>query len=81
MGKFTEIRNEIIRKLVEVLCEVHGLVSTPSYHTSLRRVKQRIMSMVLLWDMDEVERSGLKIYTNRFGRKFTTNRWRRGRRY
>ena len=33
MGKFTEIRNEIIRKLVEVLCEVHGLVSTPSYHT------------------------------------------------
>ena len=33
MGKFTEIRNEIIRKLVDALYEVHGLVSTPSYHT------------------------------------------------
>ena len=33
IGKFTEIRNEIIRKLVDALYEAHGFVSTPSYHT------------------------------------------------
>ena len=33
IAKFTEIRNEIIRKLVDALYEAHGLVSTPSYHT------------------------------------------------
>ena len=33
IGKFTEIRNEILRRLVDTLYEARGLVATPSYHT------------------------------------------------